>query len=121
MPTRIARNGALFTWQGRRNIRGAGFSRMAQPVMADCDCYTCRNFSAAYLHHLFRCEELLAYRLATLHNLAFIQDLMHKIRSAILEGTFNAFQRDFWANYQPTDEKVRFEQKQKWLKRNRNS
>ena len=121
MPTRIARNGALFTWQGRRNIRNAGFSRMAQPVMVDCDCYTCRNFSAAYLHHLFRCEELLAYRLATLHNLTFIQGLMYKIRNAILEGTFDSFRQDFWANYQPTDEKVRFEQKQKWLKRNRNS
>ena len=116
MPTRIARNGALFTWQGRRNIRNAVFSQMEQPVAPDCDCYTCRNFSAAYLHHLFRCEELLAYRLATLHNLTFIKGLTHKIRSAILDGTFDAFRQEFRANYQPTDEKVRLEQKQKWLR-----
>ncbi|MFC2033059.1 tRNA guanosine(34) transglycosylase Tgt [Chloroflexota bacterium] len=119
MPTRVARNGALFTWQGRKNIRNAAFSQMEQPFMADCDCYTCKHFSAAYLHHLFRCEELLAYRLATLHNLTFIHSLICRIRSAIIDGSFNTFRRNFRTNYQPTDEKVRIEQKQKWLKRNR--
>jgi queuine tRNA-ribosyltransferase len=116
LPTRVARNGALFTWQGRQNIRNAGFSRMEQPIVADCDCYTCRNFSAAYLHHLFSCEELLAYRLATIHNLSFISKLMNKIRSAILDGTFVTFKDKFLSSYQPTDEKVRLSQKQKWLK-----
>jgi queuine tRNA-ribosyltransferase len=117
LPTRVARNGALFTGQGRRNIRNAVFSRMEQPVVPDCDCYTCRTFSAAYLHHLFKSEELLALRLATIHNLHFIHNLMGKIRSAILDGTFSAFRDNFRASYQPTDEQTRVSQKQKWLER----
>jgi len=116
LPTRVARNGALFSWEGRQNIRNAAFSRMEQPILAGCDCYTCRNFSAAYLHHLFNSDELLAYRLATIHNLSFISNLMNKIRSAIQDGTFVAFKDSFLKNYQPTDEKVRLSQKQKWLK-----
>ena len=115
LPTRVARNGALFTWQGRRNIRNAAFSQMDDPIEPDCDCYTCRNFSAAYLHHLFRCEELLAYRLATIHNLSFINNLMRKIRESIIGGTFNSFRDSFLASYKPTDEKSRIAQKQKWL------
>ena len=70
---------------------------------------------AAYLHHLFRCEELLAYRLATIHNLHFMNTLMNKIRDAILSGSFPAFRDRFIANYRPTDEKLRLAQKQKWL------
>ena len=116
LPTRVARNGALFTGQGRNNIRNAVYSQMEQPIVPDCDCYTCRNFSAAYLHHLFNCEELLAYRLATIHNLSFISSLMHKIRSAILDGTFLSFKDSFLASYQPTNEQLRLSQKQKWLK-----
>jgi len=122
LPTRVARNGALFTGQGRRNIRNAAFSRMEQPVVPDCECYTCRTFSAAYLHHLFKSEELLALRLATIHNLHFIHNLMGKIRNAILDGTFSAFRDNFLASYQPTDEQTRVSQKQKWLKgRNKDS
>jgi len=116
LPTRVARNGALFAWQGRQNIRNAVYSQMEQPIVADCDCYTCRSFSAAYLHHLFNCDELLAYRLATIHNLSFISNLVNKIRSAILDGTFVAFKDSFLADYQPTNEEVRLSQKQKWLK-----
>ncbi len=117
LPTRVARNGALFTGRGRRNIRNAAFSRMEQPVVPDCECYTCRTFSAAYLHHLFKSEELLALRLATIHNLHFIHNLTGKIRSAILDGTFSAFRDNFRASYQPTDEQTRVSQKQKWLER----
>lgn len=116
LPTRVARNGALFTGRGRRNIRNAAFSRMEQPIVPDCECYTCRTFSAAYLHHLFKSEELLALRLATIHNLHFIHNLMGEIRSAILDGTFSAFRDNFLASYQPTDEQARVSQKQKWLK-----
>ncbi len=116
LPTRVARNGALFTWQGRRNIRNAVFRRRHRPVVPDCACYTCRTFTAAYLHHLFKCEELLAYRLATIHNLYFINDLMAKIRRAIRDGAFNAFRQSFLADYKTTDERTRFNQKQKWLK-----
>lgn len=117
LPTRVARNGALFTWQGRCNINKAAYSQMEQPIVADCDCYTCRNFSAAYLHHLFSCGELLAYRLATIHNLSFISELMAKIRGAILDGTFVAFKDNFLKNYQPTNERLRLSQKQKWLEK----
>jgi len=116
LPTRVARNGAFFTWQGRHNIRNAAYSHMEQPVVPDCDCYTCRTFSAAYLHHLFSCDELLAYRLATIHNLNFINNLMGKIRGAILSGTFSSFKDSFLAGYRPTDEQTRLNQKKKWLK-----
>jgi len=119
LPTRIARNGALFTGHGRYNIRNSAYRQMEQPVVPDCDCYTCRTFSAAYLHHLFSREELLGYRLATIHNLSFINNLMHKVRDAILNGTFSSFRDNFRAGYKPTDEQVRLDQKQKWLKSHR--
>ena len=115
LPTRVARNGALFTMQGRQNIRKAVYKTKEQPVDADCDCYTCRTFSAAYLHYLFKCEELLAYRLATIHNLRFIIRLMQKIEDAIQQGAFAAFKNEFLSQYQITDEEVRLTQKQKWL------
>ena len=116
LPTRVARNGALFTRQGRINIRNASYTGMQGPVDPDCDCYTCRNFSAAYLSHLFRSGELLALRLATLHNLTFISNLVKDIRSAIMNDTFGAFQKEFLESYRPTGEQTRFEQKRKWLK-----
>jgi queuine tRNA-ribosyltransferase len=115
LPTRVARNGALFTTQGRVNIRKATYKAKEGPVDADCDCYTCRTFSAAYLNHLFKCEELLAYRLATIHNLRFTVRLMQRIENAIQQGTFAAFKNNFLSQYQVTDEKVRLAQKQKWL------
>jgi len=115
LPTRVARNGALFTQKGRVNIRKAAYKTKKGPVDASCDCYTCRTFSAAYLHHLFKCEELLAYRLATIHNLRFIARLIHKIHAAIQQGTFAAFKNDFLSQYRITDEEVRLSQKQKWL------
>jgi queuine tRNA-ribosyltransferase len=117
LPTRVARNGALFTWQGRKNITNAAYADMEQPVVADCNCYSCRHFSAAYLHHLFNAGELLAYRLATIHNLSFIAELVNKIRDAITDGAFPGFRKDFLASYQPTDEPTRLSQKQKWLKK----
>ncbi|MBA7479838.1 Queuine tRNA-ribosyltransferase [subsurface metagenome] len=115
LPTQVARKGALFTWQGRYNIRNSSYSQMREPIDPDCDCYTCRNFSVAYLHHLFKCQELLAYRLATIHNLNFMNTLMNRIRNAIVNGTFSTFRDSFLANYQPTDDNLRLAQKQKWL------
>ena len=121
LPTRVARHGALFTRLGRTNIQNAAYAEMDVPVDPDCNCYTCRTFSAAYLHHLFKCEELLGLRLATIHNLTFICNLMQKIRGAILDGTFNSFKDSFLASYRPTDEQTRLHQKQKWSKsRSRN-
>lgn len=117
LPTRVARNGALYTRRGRINIRNAGYSDRDEPLQPDCKCYTCQHFSAAYLHHLFRCEELLAYRLATLHNLFFIISLMEEIRTAILSGEFPGFKKQFLSEYKTVDEEIRIEQKKKWLKR----
>jgi len=116
LPTRVARNGALFTWQGRHNIRNATYSQMNQSFVPGCDCFTCRTFSAAYLHHLFSCDELLGYRLATIHNLSFIHNLMQRMRTAILDGSFSSFKDNFRASYQPTNEQTRLDQKRKWLK-----
>jgi len=115
LPTSVARKGALYTWRGRYDIQNSIYSQMENPVDPDCDCYTCRNFSAAYLHHLFKSQELLAYRLATIHNLSFINNLMSRIRDAIINGTFNNFRGSFLANYQPTNEELRLTQKQRWL------
>lgn len=117
LPTRVARNGAFFTPSGRINIRNAKYRDMAGPVDSTCDCYTCRTFSAAYLHHLFVARELLVYRLATLHNLRFISRMMDKIRQSIAEDSFASFRDNFMSTYRPTDEQIRIEQKEKWLKR----
>ncbi len=116
LPTRVARNGALYTPAGRVNISNARFTRMNEPLVAGCRCYTCRHFTAAYLHHLFNAKELLAYRLATLHNLTFIHDLMEKIRQSIASGTFEAYKKAFLDRYQTTNEEVRISQKSRWLK-----
>jgi queuine tRNA-ribosyltransferase len=115
LPTRVARNGALFTAQGRINIRNAAYKTMDAPLDPDCDCYTCRTFSAAYLSHLFRSGELLALRLATVHNLHFISSLMRRIRGSILDGTFTVFREEFLSGYETTDEATRVEQKRRWL------
>jgi queuine tRNA-ribosyltransferase len=117
LPTRVARNGGLFTAGGRRNIRNAVWKEEAAPVDPTCDCYTCRHFSAAYLHHLFRAEELLAYTLATIHNLQFMHNFMARLRESIAKDSFNAFKEEFLTGYQTTDETVRLAQKQKWQER----
>ena len=116
LPTRVARNGALYTPSGRVNISNARFADMTEPVDPTCSCYTCRTFSASYLHHLFNAKELLAYRLATLHNLTFISNLMERIRAATTAGTFEELRSDFLAQYRTTDEQVRVDQKKKWLR-----
>ena len=99
MPTRVGRNGALFTRGGRLNIRNAPFRTRDAPVEAGCDCYTCRTFSGAYLHHLFRCAEPLAYRLATIHNLRFMVRLTEEIRTAIPAGRWPALRAALLAGY----------------------
>ena len=115
LPTRIARNGALLVGTGRLNVDTAPFRTMEQPVEPGCDCYTCANFSAAYLHHLFRAKEILAYRLATIHNLRFVLRLMSEMRQAIVDGEFEAFRTSFHHRFVPPDEATRRGQKQKWL------
>jgi queuine tRNA-ribosyltransferase len=90
IPTRHARNGQLFTSEGTLNIRNSRFQADTTPLDPACDCYTCRNYSRAYLRHLQQCNEILGARLATLHNLYFYQRLMGRMRAAIETGTFAA-------------------------------
>jgi len=88
LPARVARNGSLWVPGGKLNLRNARFLDDPEPVQADCPCPLCRRFSRAYLAHLFRAGELLAYRLATCHNLTYTLDFMARIRSALQAGTF---------------------------------
>ncbi|MFM7798483.1 MAG: tRNA-guanine transglycosylase, partial [Planctomycetota bacterium] len=100
MPTRHARNGHLFTATGVVNIRNAAHQRDPGPIDPECACYTCRNYSRAYLRHLERCNEILGARLNTIHNLHFYLDLMRRLREAIEGGRLEAFARDFLARRQ---------------------
>ncbi len=99
LPTRLARNAALFTRQGRINLRNARFERDPLPIEVGCACYTCRHFSRAYVRHLFQAGELLAYRLATIHNVHFLLQLMRDIRAAVAAGQWPAFKAAFLADY----------------------
>ena len=119
LPTRSARNGGLLTRRGRVNVDNAPIREQNSPIDETCDCYTCRSFSAAYLHHLFKAKELLAYRLASIHNLRFVIRLMEDMRHAIVEGTFAAYRERFLNEYRTTDEEVRRSQKEKWLRKSR--
>jgi len=97
MPTRNARNGHLFVHDGVVRIRNSVNSRDTGPLDAACGCYTCRNYSRAYLHHLDRCNEILGARLNTLHNLTYYQDLMAGLRNAIAQQALADFRKDFYA------------------------
>lgn len=107
LPTRIARNGAVFTHRGRVNLRNARFATDKNPIEADCQCYTCRTFSLAYLRHLLIANEILALRLTTLHNLHFMLETMRRIRQSILDGVFVDYKNEFLANYRPVPEERR--------------
>jgi queuine tRNA-ribosyltransferase len=117
LPTRLGRNGALFTADGRVNIRNARFARHFGPVDPECDCEACTVFTAAYLHHLFKADEILGCRLATLHNVRFLTRLMAAAGQAIAAARYGAFADGFLTRYRPTDEAVRAEQKMKWAAR----
>lgn len=99
LPTRIARNGAVFTRRGRLNLRNACHADDPNPIEENCTCYTCRTFSRAYLRHLIQAGEILGLYLATLHNLHFLLQLMREIRQAILDGTFIALKKAFLSEY----------------------
>jgi queuine tRNA-ribosyltransferase len=95
MPTRNARNGTLFTSRGRISIKRTEFKSDPSPLDPACGCYTCRNFSKAYLRHLFMSKEILSMRLNTLHNLYFYLDFFSKMRGAIEEGRFGSFRKEW--------------------------
>ncbi len=100
LPTRLARNGSLLTPEGRMNVTNARFRTDPAPPVEGCGCYTCRRFSRAYLRHLFKSQELLAYHLATIHNLYFAVNLAREIRRSIVNGRFKAFRDEFLARWQ---------------------
>jgi queuine tRNA-ribosyltransferase len=103
LPTRLARNGALFTPDGRVNIRQRRFAEQHGPLDEQCDCATCQQFSAAYIHHLFRAREVLGLRLASVHNLRFLARTMETIRGAIEQGTFGSARVAFLDRYRPVE------------------
>jgi queuine tRNA-ribosyltransferase len=94
MPTRVARNGTLFTWQGKVSIKRTEYKEDPTPLDPECDCYTCKNYSKAYLRHLFLSGEILGSRLNTIHNIYFYMKLMEKARAAIEAGTWDEFYQD---------------------------
>ncbi len=101
LPTRAARNGALYTADGRINIKNASWRHEHRPIDESCDCDACTGFTAAYVHHLFRAGEVLGLRLASVHNLRFLARQMEIMRTALDKGTFASAYDDFTARYQP--------------------
>jgi len=95
LPTRNARNGMLYTTRGSIQIKNQKFTKDSDPVDLECSCYVCRNYSRAYLRHLYVNRELLAYRLNTIHNLYFYFSLIRKVRAAIMNGTFENLRKEF--------------------------
>ena len=98
-PTRVARNGTAITASGRVVIRNAAYNEDFTPLDPECGCYTCRNYSRAYLRHLIRCDEIFGLRLMSLHNLHFLIELMRQMRESIIQDLFPTFRRNFWAKY----------------------
>ncbi len=118
LPTRLARNAALFTRRGRINIRNARFERDPAPIEAGCGCYTCQHFSRAYLRHLFKAREILGARLATIHNVHFLLQLMRDVRQAIAADRFQAFKEEFLREYPVIPHEIRAAHREKRGSRN---
>ena len=95
MPARNARHAKLFTWSGSRNLKNARYERDDRPIDEECDCPVCRRYSRAYIRHLFKAEEMLAMRLAVMHNLYFYNKLTQRIREALDEGRFAQFRAEY--------------------------
>ena len=99
-PTRNARNGTLYTKNGKINITNAKYREDFSKIEADCMCYTCKNYTSAYLSHLFHGKEMQAGTLSTIHNLYFIINLVKKIRQSILDDTFFEYKEEFFKYYE---------------------
>ena len=99
LPTRTARTGTVFTWQGKLNLKNAKCAHDLNPIDQDCDCYACRNYSRAYIAHLLKAKEVLAIRLTTWHNLHFIHQLIAKIKTAINDNCLPEFKAEFFEQY----------------------
>jgi queuine tRNA-ribosyltransferase len=114
LPMRVARHGGIFTRKGRVTIKSARFRTVQGPMEEGCDCYTCRNYSAGYVHHLARTEEQLYFRLATIHNIRFMLRLASELRASILDGSYVSYRDTFLEEYRPASEAVRDSQREKW-------
>ncbi|MCD6595616.1 tRNA guanosine(34) transglycosylase Tgt [bacterium] len=101
LPTRNARNASVYTWNGKMSLKAAYYAEDTRPIDENCGCYTCQNYSRAYIRHLFSAGELLAPYLATHHALYFFMDFMRKIRQSILDGNFYDFMMNFFENFDP--------------------
>ena len=99
LPTRIARHGTAMTSVGRKLLKNKEFERDFTPLDLECDCYCCRNYTKAYLHHLIKAEEILGQRLISIHNIHFLLKLMENIRKAIKEDRFLEFKEEFYEKY----------------------
>ncbi len=100
LPTRLARHGAAFTRDGRINMRNRIYAEDDRPIDPECGCYACRHFSRAYIRHLLQAGEILGMYLMSIHNIAFLLDLMREMRAAIVEGRFQAFAERWLARYE---------------------
>ena len=89
LPTRMARNGTVFTSKGPLTVRNAAFARDFSPLDPECRCYTCKNYTRAYIRHLIKAKEILGIRLTTIHNLAYIIGIVRRLRESIIRGNFN--------------------------------
>ncbi|MBQ9018559.1 tRNA guanosine(34) transglycosylase Tgt [Candidatus Saccharibacteria bacterium] len=98
-PTRMARNGTLYTYDGRINIKNAKYKHDFTPLMPDCDCECCKNYSRAYLHHLFKADEITAKVLASIHNEHFVVHVVDRIRESLIDGTFESYKDGFLSRY----------------------
>ncbi|MFN3699593.1 MAG: tRNA guanosine(34) transglycosylase Tgt [Dictyoglomus sp.] len=114
LPTRLARHGVFYTSFGRRNIKNAQYKEDFSPLEEDCDCYTCKRFSKAYIRHLFLQHETFSYRLLSIHNLRFLFRLMGRIRISIQEGRLDEFRKEFLSNYLRNDRENRLEKEEIW-------
>jgi queuine tRNA-ribosyltransferase len=115
LPTRIARNGTILTDDGRVTVTRSALRKQEAPLDPTCDCYACAHFSAAYVHHLFKAQELLAYRLASIHNLRYMARLSTRMRQAILAGQYGEWRRAFLGRYRVSDAALRQQQREKRL------
>ncbi len=104
LPTRIARNGTAMTWNGKVVIRNATYEKDFEPLDKECDCYTCKNYSRAYIRHLIKCNEILGIRLLSIHNLRFLTRLMERVRIEIENNNLKTFQNKFYKKYGYTKE-----------------
>lgn len=99
LPTRIARHGLAMTSRGKVNIKNAKYEKDFEPLDSECDCYTCQNYSKAYLRHLFKSGEMLSAMLLSNHNLHFLIKMMENIRKSIEEDRFSEYKEEFYGKY----------------------